>query len=205
MQNEIKEKINIFIKIALILSILSIFVQGGLKLCFGVDWFDLEVNQKLSDFFLFKNVTIQIILDKLLLFFNYLIMIAIAIRHSMKKVFNKTWILITIAVLLDFVLSPQLMFIPALFGGIILIYYFCRIKNKKSKLYKVILDFIIASLLLVVYQAATLFIRFNGLPQLGMTFTFYEELVYVIDMYILCYFIYKLRLNRRYTLCHGSG
>ena len=191
MNNIINKKVYQFMNIAFILSIVSIIITGVLKLLFNIDIFDMEINNKISNFFLFKNLTIQHILLQISLMFNYTLIIAITNKTKITSVVNKTWILLILTWLVNLLSRETAFYMTTLIGIIINIVYCYRINIKSVK--SILISsckLILISFLLLIYQYITILIRLNHIPTPNETFSFYEQVIYLMDMYIIMLLYY---------------
>lgn len=186
-----------FYKVVFGLSIASILISGLIKLIWGVDWFDLEVNKRLSEFFLFKNIIVQHIVMQISLMFNYVLIIAIVNKALLKDVFKKLWWLLILTYGINYLGRQAFFFLTPITGILLNIIYCYRIdKNTFKKILKGVCLVILATILLTIYQASTLLIRFNYIPPLDTVFSFYVQLIVLLDMYIFGYFTYKYICGR---------
>lgn len=193
--NEIKQKFDKFWKLAFILSVVSIIVQGLLKLIFKVDWFDLEVNRNIENFFLFRNEIAIAIISQLMALYNFIIFIAIASKSKIKAILSNPIVLILLLSTWLLNLLPQeTIFYMSPITGLIILVVFNILNNKDIKqVLKASFIFILVSIIMFIYQVVTIAIRLNHIPNPATVYSFYEKAVYVFDMYIMCYFYYKAK------------
>jgi hypothetical protein len=192
-EKAIRDKMPVFLKVALIASIASIVIQGAIKLIWKVDWFDFGINQSIADFYLFKNEIVQKIILQLSLMFNYVIVIAIANKVSIKDIVKRTWWLLILTYLFNYIGKDiATLFIPL--GGILIsIIYNISIKTKLKEIIKSSAKIILISLILTLYQYITIMIRMNHVPTPSTVYGFYETIIFVLDMYVIAYLYYKLK------------
>lgn len=190
MNNVYKNKANTLIKVALYISIGAIMIQGLIKLIFGVGWYDIEINAKLSEFYLFKIDIIQTILMQILLMFNFVIIIAIANNATIKSVICKTWYLLMWTYLLNYLSDYTFIVQIAICLTLNCVY------NYNGKFKDVVKTSLIAMVVMVcmaMYQIIIMVIRYGLVQDTNYIFNFYEQLTLIVNMYILTYLVYRVR------------
>lgn len=195
-QKAIKEKIPVFLKVALTVSVASIVIQGLIKLIWKVDWFDLEVNQRLADFFLFKNEIVQVIILQIFFMFNFVIVIAIANKDKIIDVIKSIWWLLILTYFLNFIPKEYAFFIVPFSGILINMFYCLKRKYNIKHALKTSALIILITIIMSMYQSLSLFIRFNKIPNVNEIFGFYEQFIFLIDMYLVAYFYYHFKKVR---------
>jgi hypothetical protein len=195
----IKQKFDKFWKLAFILSVVSIIVQGLLKLIFKVDWFDLEVNRNIENFFLFRNEISQTVILQCMAMYNFIIFIAISTKSKVKNILSSLIIVILLSCTYFMNLLPQqtIYYMTSIVGlGLTVIFDVFINKSSLKHILWSSFKFCILSASMLVYQYVTIGIRLNVFPKPEMVFSFYEKLVYTFDMYWLCFLYYKIKVVR---------
>lgn len=191
MKDVIKEKLEITINLLFILSIVSIIASGLLKFIFNIEVFDMEINKNISNFCVFKNTIFQSIILQFSLMFNYALVIAISNKTKIKSVFRKIWFLLILTWAVNLFNKSTTFYMTSVIAILINTIYCFRINNKNIKDIVVSnLTLILISILTLIYQYITIFIRLNHIPQPDEIFSFYEQIVYLFDMYIIMIFYY---------------
>jgi hypothetical protein len=128
--------------------------------------------------------------------FNYVIIIAIANKAGIKDVIKKTWILLILTYLFNYIDKEFTQLLVPLAGIFISIIYNIRMKTKLKGILISSAKMVVISIILISYQYITIMIRMNHIADPSTIYGFYETIVFVFDMYVIAFLYYILQRRR---------